>query len=48
MLWSVYVLFLSVKQYFIFLYQATAVVRLSKLPAFKELQAYIQMNRKVR
>ncbi|CAH3116472.1 unnamed protein product [Pocillopora meandrina] len=26
--------------------QATAVVRLSKLPAFKELQAYIQMNRK--
>ena len=28
--------------------QATAVVRLSKLPAFKELQAYMKFNRKVK
>ena len=28
--------------------QAAAVVRLSKLPAFKELQAYMKFNRKVR
>ena len=27
--------------------QATAVVRLSKLPAFKELQAHMKFNRKV-
>ena len=28
--------------------QAAAVVRLSKLPAFKELQAHMKFNRKVR
>ena len=28
--------------------QAAAVIRLSKLPAFKELQAYMKFNRKVR
>lgn len=28
--------------------QAAAVVRLSKLPAFKELQAYMKFNRKVK
>ena len=28
--------------------QATAVTRLSKLPAFKELQSYMNFNRKVR